>query len=242
MHVFIGTDPRDALAYQVAERSILKYSPEAEIHPIKLHDLRTQGIYWRSYRVDKDGQMWDDVDAKPFSTEFSFSRFAVPMMAEKMDIRDRLVLFVDADVMFRANIAELFSLWENDKPLMCVQHDHRPTEGLKMDGVRQTTYMKKNWSSLMLMDWRECLAGTQHVSRHGFGMTPYKLNNSSGSSLHQFTWLRDEDIGALPEEWNYLVGYSDERVIDNPKMVHFTLGTPDMVGKCEYSDEWESYL
>jgi hypothetical protein len=38
------------------------------------------------------------------------------------------------------------------------------------------------------------------------------------------SWLADEDIGALPREWNWLTTeYPDN---DDAKLLHYTLGTP----------------
>lgn len=33
---------------------------------------------------------------------------------------------------------------------MCIQHDYKPKETKKMDGVVQTVYLRKNWSSMVL--------------------------------------------------------------------------------------------
>ena len=55
------------------------------------------------------------------------------------------------------------------------------------------------------------------------------------------TLLLDE-IGELPIEWNFLCGHNDSRVID-PKIVHFTRGTPDMGwGDEPFALEWKQAL
>ena len=60
-----------------------------------------------------------------------------------------------------------------------------------------------------------------------------------------FKWLADEDIGDLPEEWNWLDGYSSSKI--DAKNVHFTRGGPwfrDKSWKPKtnqdeiYSNEW----
>jgi len=237
-HVFIGYDPRDDLAYKVAERSLYRHAKGINVHMLKDRDLRRQGIYGRPYRVDHVGQMWDERDGRPFSTEFSFTRFAVPLLCKRLaDDISGPVLFIDADVMFRADVNELFDLWDDTKALMCIQHNQKVHDETKMDGVIQNpnTHGRKNWSSVMLMDWERCLAnGTD-------GLNPYRLNTLSGAQLHSFTWLPDQKIGALPEEWNYLVHYSDPMNIQNPKLVHYTDGTPDMGVDGEFLDEWWAY-
>jgi hypothetical protein len=230
MRIYIGYDPRDSNAYKACTESLLKYaSIDVEIIPLIDKTLRDQGIYYRGYRVDGTGQMWDDRDGRPFSTLFSFTRFAVPLIE---DYRSDWVLFMDADMMWRGDIADLVAEIDQTKGVMCVQHEQNVDgERLKMDGVIQNpnTHGRKNWSSLMLIKPSLC---TQ--------MTQYALNNMTGEWLHSLLWIQDDLVGSLPEEWNYLVGYSDPKI--NPKIVHHTLGTPDMVGKTEYDEEWWSYV
>ena len=171
---YVGYDPRDDNAYKVCTRSLRKNaSVPVEIIPLYDWELRKKGIYYRGYRMDGSGQMYDDKDNRPFSTQFSFTRFTVPLLE---DYGSEWVMFMDADMMWRSDI------------------------------------------------------------------TIYCANNMSGEWLHSLVWMREEDIGELPEEWNYLVGYSNPDI--NPKIVHHTLGTPDMRMKCstEYQEEWWSYL
>ena len=221
MKIFIGYDPRDHDAYRVCEQTIRENtSRPVEIIPLKEWELRSKGVYWRSYHVDVTGQMWDDKDGRPFSTQFSFTRFAVPIL---MDYADEWVLFCDADMMFRTDVHYLFDEIEHSKSLYCVQHNHKPTEAIKMDGVKQTSYNKKNWSSFMFMR----PAGLR-------GMTPFVLNNWSGSALHGLTWCDAERIGSLDPRWNHLVGYDEPEDHYN---THFTLGTPDM--KHHADSEWD---
>ena len=224
--VYMGWDPRDAYAYRVASWSLQKHaSIPIEIIPVVDRDLRNRGIYWRSYRVDHKGQMWDDIDQRPFSTQFSFSRFAVPIIE---DYRDEWVLFTDPDVLWRSDVAELWA-WPSasEKAVNCVKHQHIPRENQKMDGVMQTKYERKNWSSVMLINPARCQA-----------MTKYVLNNAPGSELHAFRWLPDEAIGSLPESWNWLEGHSSPKI--EPHLVHYTRGDPSMPGHedAPYSDEW----
>lgn len=225
MKVFIGYDGMDNLAYEKCVRSLKKHaSIPVEIHPLKHWELRHKKLFWRSYWVNPDGQRFDGRDGKPFSTDFSFTRFLVPALE---NYEGDWVLFCDPDMLWRADIKELMDLIDPKKALMCVKHSHVPSEGEKMGGLLQTRYARKNWSSLMLYNPVRCR-----------DLTVYRVNNESGSFLHGLYWLADEDIGDLPEEWNYLVGYSNPKL--EPKVVHFTLGTPDLPD-CdgqEYSKEW----
>ena len=242
-HIFIGYDPRDHLACQVAVKSLLDHArtpDKVAIHLLKDWKLRAMGLYHRPYTVDAAGQMWDARDGRPFSTQFSFTRFAVPALCEKMGLDEHVVAFMDADVMLRGDIEDLFELYEKQYAVMCVKHEQKVTEEYKMDGVRQNpnTHGRKNWSSVMLMNWKGCLANHNISSS---GLSYYQVNNSTGEQLHSLIWVEDEKIGALPEEWNYLVGHSDPKKTPNPKLVHFTYGTPDMRPSPEYSEEWGSH-
>ena len=227
MKVFIGWDSRDICAFEKCKRSLLKNTKaKIQVEALRDWDLRRQKLYWRSYYVDGAGQKHDGRDGKPFSTDFSFTRFCVPALES---YEGGWVLFCDPDMLWRADIAELFSLVDPSKALMCVKHKHEPPEEEKMGGVMQTLYPRKNWSSLMLYNVERCV-----------GLTKYAINNQSGSWLHGMFWLPDEEIGGLPEEWNYLCGWSDPEKIPDPKIVHFTRGTPDMEG-CEdeeFAKEW----
>ncbi|MGI9504504.1 MAG: glycosyltransferase [Geminicoccaceae bacterium] len=226
MRVYIGWDGRDALAFEVCKRSLLEYaSIPLEILPLKDWDLRNAGYYWRTYEVDAQGQRFDHRDGKPFSTDFSFTRFCVPVMeANSPD----WVLFQDADMLWRRDIADLVAEIDDSKALMCVQHRHEPPEETKMGGLTlQQAYPRKNWSSLMLM------------RPDRIRLSNYDVNNRSGSWLHSMCWLEDDQIGALDESWNWLSGWSSPEI--EPAIVHFTRGTPDMLG-CEdqpYADEWQ---
>ena len=228
LHVYIGWDARDHLAYTVAVRSLMKHATiPVMVFPIIERDLRHREIYSRAYRVDPAGQKWDAQDGKPFSTDFSFTRFAVPALE---DYADHWVLFTDPDVLWRDDVRHLVNWARAGKgeAVFCVQHEHVPPEGEKMDGVMQTLYDRKNWSSVMLMNPARCR-----------DMTKRALNTWSGQRLHALGWVPDHQIGALPPIWNWLEGWSVEGV---PKVVHFTRGTPDMVAGLPFADEWWSYL
>lgn len=233
-HWFIGFDPRDELAGKVAMRSMLHHAEfkdgAIKVHFLRDHELRRAGLYWRAYEVKPNGQKIDWADGKPFSTDFSFSRFCVPELARLMGIHEP-VLFTDPDVMFRAPIETIFESWDDTKGLMCVPHDHTPKEHTKFDGMEQTRYFRKNWSSVMLLHPDRTLA-----------LTTQKVNNWPGSQLHALLWARDDEIGHLDKSWNHLVGYDEPN--KNAKLVHFTLGTPDIPGRenDEFAQEWRTYI
>jgi len=224
MKVFVGYDPVDDNAYRVLKRSLLRHSSiPLEIIPIREHEVRQQRHFWRGYHVDTNGQRWDARDGKPFSTQFSFTRFCVPAMCE---YSDEWVLFMDADMLIKDDVAELLNLCY-DKALYCVKHQHEPPENTKMGGFIQTRYKRKNWSSFMMIN-----------PNRNRGLSPYRVNNESGAWLHALLWLDDDDIGSLPEAWNWLEGHSSPTII--PKIIHYTRGTPDLpdCGNVDRAAEW----
>jgi hypothetical protein len=116
---------------------------------------------------------------------------------------------------------------------MCVKHDHRPSFNVKMDGQEQTSYPRKNWSSVMAFN-------VDHPANDALDIE--LANSKPGRDLHRFCWLGDDDIGALPPAWNSLVGYTDE--VRDPKIVHFTDGGPwfEAFRNVPYADEWFAVL
>lgn len=211
MIIFIGCDERERDAYEVCRRSILNHTPgDLEILPIWHRDMRKRGLFWREWRIDADGQYWDDQDGRPFSTQFSHSRFLTCELAKPAP----WALFCDSDFLFRRNVAELFALADPTKAVMCVKHQQPDTGALKMDGCKQVSYPRKNWSSLMLFNLRH---------EANARLTTECVNEADGSWLHQFGWLSDDQIGALPGTWNHLVSIDPD---NNPSAAHFTLGGP----------------
>jgi len=112
--------------------------------------------------------------------------------------------------------------------VMVVQHDHVPNESVKFLGQPQTSYEKKNWSSVMLFNNDRCRALDRDY-----------VNSASGLELHQFKWLdSDAEIGELPARWNFLVGYDAPR--DDIALLHYTTGGPyfEEYRGVAYADAW----
>lgn len=183
--------------------------------------LRYNGLYTRPHEA-RDGQLWCPISDAPMATSFANSRFLTPWLAG-----NQWALFCDfADMMFLWDPAELFALADERYAVMVVQHNHNPDAGIvkretsvKMDGQQQTSYSRKNWSSVIL--WN---CAHQANSR----LTMEMVNTLPGRDLHRFCWLKDDEIGELPAEWNYLVGVSPMTM--KPKLLHFTLGIAALEG------------
>ena len=218
MKVFVGYDPREDIAYQVCKHSILTKQPNAEVRPLVQKELRDAGWYTRP--VDKLA-----------STEFTFTRFLVPELCNF----EGWALFIDCDMILTTDIAELFAQADDQYAVMCVQHDYKPKEGTKMDGQTQTVYPRKNWSSAMLIN-------CGHPSNQQLDMDLVNSPEINGAYLHRFSWLKDEEIGALDHTWNYLVGVYDD--IEKPKLIHYTEGGPwfENYRNCEFHQLWKDEL
>lgn len=228
--IWIGYDARELDAYCVARSSASALCERSiPTHPLVLDACRIEGIY-RRQSERRSGVLWDSISAAPMATEFAISRFLVPHLAG----RGGWALFVDCDVMFRADPRRLFDMADSSYAVLCVKHDQQPKEIMKMDGQMQTVYPRKNWSSVMLLN-------LDHPAIYD-GLTLNMVNTLPGRDLHRFCWLEDSMIGALPSRWNHLVGVDPPR--DDAAIAHFTLGVPSMPGyeDCEYAEEWKSWL
>ncbi|XP_058086223.1 protein CDI-like [Magnolia sinica] len=216
--IFVGYDSREDLAYEVCRYSILKRATiPVEVHPIIQSDLRSKGLYWRERGFTE-------------STEFSFTRFLTPFLADY----EGWAMFVDCDFLYTADIKQLTELIDDKYAIMCVQHDYTPKESTKMDGVVQTVYPRKNWSSMVLYN---CEHPKNRV------LTPELVNSQTGAFLHRFMWLEDHEIGSIPFVWNFLVGHNHIEENDPttvPKAIHYTSGGPwfEAWKDCDFAVPW----
>ena len=216
LKVFVGWDSREDIAFQVCKTSILKRaSVPVEVIPIKQHELRQLGLYTR------------EVDAQA-STEFTITRFFTPYLNKYSGP----ALFMDCDFLWLADVKEVFDLFDPKYAVQVVKHDYQPKEHIKMDGQVQHLYPKKNWSSLIL--WN-----CEHPAN--MALIPGLLNRAAPSVLHQFKWLREEEIGELSHQYNWLAGWYHEPRDGSPKAVHFSEGGcwfPEYQD-VEYADLWK---
>ena len=211
--IFIGYDPREAVAFHVLSHSIhSRVSEPVSITPLNLEQLGD--LMWR--------------ERNPLqSTDFSFSRFLTPFMCEY----EGWAIFMDCDMLVVDDLAKLWSLRDDRYSVMCVKHEHVPEEGVKFLGATQTRYEKKNWSSVMLFNCNKCRA-----------LTLDYVNTATGLDLHRFNWLESEEqIGEIPGRWNHLVDYDPALPIEQISNLHYTIGGPyfDDFRDCSYNAEWQ---
>lgn len=214
IRVFVGYDPREAVAYHVCSQSIIEHATRpVEIHPLALH------LFDREYQ---------EAHGDP-TNGFTYSRFLVPWLCQYSGY----AIFLDGDMLLRSDINELWKLRRPDLGVQCVQHDYRTRHPVKYLGQPNRDYPRKNWSSVMLIN---CAYFPNRV------LTPQFVAEKDGAFLHRMGWLKDEQIGELPPEWNHLTMEFDRN--DMAQLLHYTIGIPAFpeYAQQEGADEWRATL
>lgn len=173
--IFIGYDPREAVAYHTCANSIIRQaSKPVAIIPLALN------LFNDYTETHTDG-----------SNQFIYSRFLVPHL---MGYQGHAI-FIDGDMIVRGDIVELWEQRSSYMDVQVVKHDYKTRMTEKYLGAKNEDYPRKNWSSVIL--WN-CNSWTNRR------LTPDWIENATGAELHRFTWIPDERIGELPREWNWL--------------------------------------
>lgn len=224
LRVYVGYDPRLDLPYEITKYSMLKRASfPVEVIPLKQSALRESNIYSRARNPE-------DI------TEFTLTRFLTPHLAGFTG----WAMFVDSDFLYTGDLRELADLVDDKFAVMCVKHDYSGRKTTMMDGLVRPTYPRLNWSSMML--WN-CSHAKNRI------LTPEFVNSQPADFLQKLKWLEDDEIGAIPQTWNFLVGHSHLPDDDTatagtastpPKAIHFTEGGPwyDRWTSCQFSELW----
>ena len=168
--VFVGYDPREAIAYHTCVNSIIRNSSQpVAIVPVALSLFRDYA------ETHTDG-----------SNQFIYTRFLVPHLMEYTGH----AIFIDGDMIVRGDIAELWNLRDVYKDVQVVKHDYKTRMPVKYLGAKNEDYPRKNWSSVIL--WN-CASFPNRA------LTPEFVQQSTGSELHRFSWIDDDRIGSLPQ-------------------------------------------
>jgi lipopolysaccharide biosynthesis glycosyltransferase len=222
LNVYIGFDTRNygqQLAYEGCKRSIEsklnKEKYEVVVHQLNLKELTNKGLMYRYF---------DHLA----STEFTYTRFLVPYLNNYKG----KALFCDSDFIWDCCVSEAFNYLKEEQAVACVKHDYTPHSHMKMGGLQQTVYPRKNWSSLMVFN-------CEHPSTRK--LTVESVNTESPAWLHRMLWANDNEIGEIPYQYNYLVGYYES---NDAKVFHFTDGGPWHPGyeNVEYGYHWRQYI
>jgi lipopolysaccharide biosynthesis glycosyltransferase len=207
--VYIGYDPREAIAFHVCANSIIRHaSGPVQIIPLALNLLKEYD------ETHTDG-----------SNHFIYSRFLVPYL----NSYSGWAIFMDGDMIVRDDIYKLWNLSESNKDVMVVKHDYETKMTTKYLGSKNENYPRKNWSSVILWNCQN------HPNKT---LTPEYIQKSTGKHLHRFEWIKDERIGELPAEWNWLPDEYGPN--SDAKLLHYTLGTPSFheFATTPMGDEW----
>jgi len=121
-------------------------------------------------------------------------------------------LFLDIDMILMDDISKLFAMADSKYAVMVSKNK-----------------VRFEWASAILFN---CAHPANQV------LTPEFIETAD--RLHQISWLKDDEIGEFPGEWNHLVGYDKPRT--DAKLVHYTQGVPayELTADSEYAKEWES--
>ena len=173
--IFIGYDPREAVAYHTCVNSIIRHASQpVSIVPLALN------LFKDYTETHTDG-----------SNQFIYSRFLVPHLMNY----EGWAIFIDGDMILRDDILELWNYRQLNKDVMVVKHDYQTRMTEKYLGSKNENYPRKNWSSVIL--WN-CSSFPNRK------LTPAFVEKATGAELHRFTWIEDDRIGELPREWNWL--------------------------------------
>ena len=212
LKIFIGYDPKEAVAFHVLSHSLLERSSRPiSIMPINLRNLKS--LYSRQHDQRQ-------------SNEFSFSRFLVPYLCNY----EGFGVYMDCDMLALGDISTVLNEIDEKHAVSVVKHDYESKVKVKYLGNKQYSYPRKNWSSFIV--WN-----CAHPSNNA--VNPDFIGKADAATLHRFLWLKDEEIGELSVKWNWLVGEYDNPTEDI-KVLHWTLGGPyfDDYSNTEVSDEW----
>lgn len=209
--IYLGFDQREAVAFHVCCQSVIE---KASV-PVAIHPLH------RGMLNEFDGQ-------RDGSNAFTFARYLVPFLCDFTG----WAIYLDGDMVVDNDIAFLWEYRKTyyDKAIAVVQHDYRTKHPRKYIGSKLEStnidYPRKNWASVML--WN-CAHFSNRV------LMPEYIADAPVSFLHRLQWVDDKAIGALPEDWNHLVGESPPA---SPSLYHFTCGIP---GLKHYANEFGSW-
>jgi len=211
MHVFVGTDETQYIATKVLEYSFKKHASG----PVIVHPMTADGIPMPREKKNKP------------RTGFSFCRFTIP---ERMGFKDR-ALYVDADMLVFADLAELWNISFGDQKVLCTFQREAP------DAWKKNAFFHVGRQfSVMLLDcsrlpWRigDIVQGLDE-GRYTYPQLMFEL------CLVQPHEIEDR----IPPEWNHL-----ERLEPGvTKLLHYTV-VPTQPWKHRANPNgaiWDQYL
>ncbi len=214
--VFIGYDPLDDASAKICASSIRRRTgmKNLKIFPIIRDQLLAYDLCTRP--IDPKG-----------STQFSITRFMTPILMNHSGV----AIFFDCDMIITRDIQEMFDLFDPTFAVQVPKHDYSPKTTGKMGGLPQTVYPRKQWSATVIYN-------CAHPSNRA--LTKEVVETGAPKFLHRFQWLKDEEIGGIPLEYNFLV--EEQEMPDSlPFNIHHTLGGPIFRERqnVDYAEFWK---
>ncbi len=211
-NVYIGYDEREDIAAQVCKFSIVsRCSSLRDVIFLKSKDIP-------EFTRPREPQQ---------STDFTYTRFLIPYL---QDYLPGFSIFCDCDFLFLVDIEDLIQNIDPNMAISVCKHPaYIPRSAIKMDGVVQHNMLRKNWASLIVFN-------NAHPSNQL--LTPGYINTvTPGRKLHLLDWLKDDEIGSIPLNWNVLDDYYH---LTDLKAIHYTDGGPwfDNYRNTMYSHYW----
>jgi len=193
--IVVGFDQKEAVAYHTFVQSVINTATlPVRFLPLNINSLSTYK------EVHEDG-----------SNNFIYSRFLVPYLLNFKG----WAIYADGDMVCLEDIKKLWDLRDENYAVQVVKHNYKTKITKKYLGHKNEDYPRKNWSSLIL--WN-CKHPSHKV------LTPKFIQKQSGAYLHRFSWIKDNEIGELIKEWNWLAMEYEEK--DDINLIHYTIGTP----------------
>lgn len=211
--IYHGFDPREEYGSHTFVSSVLARASR----PVSFTPLHLP--LFRSFYSQRAG-----------TNAFTFTRFLIPFL---QGFRGWALFADGADMICKADIAELWALRFANHAVQVVKHDYRTKHPRKYVGTcmeaANDDYEGKNWSSLMLINcshfaWRQ--------------MTPEAVETMPPLDLLQFKFIPADRIGELPLEWNWLADEYGEN--PDAKLLHWTAGIPGFPAYADtaQADDW----
>lgn len=208
--IFTGYDARESVGWHAFAQSLIETSKNYVLMP------------------PLSGFQGDGTNA------FAIARFTVP---ELCDWGSSPAIFVDGcDMLLRAPIQELAALYEMRYAVQVVKHNYKTKHPRKYIGTEMEAanadYERKNWSSVVIFN----PSHMAHFKAREVICEAIRVGN--GKFLHRFGWLKDEEIGSLPLEWNWLA--DEYGASTTAKLLHWTAGQPGFYHykDAPHSHEW----
>ena len=193
--IVVGFDQKEAVAYHTFVQSVINTATlPVRFLPLNINSLSTYK------EVHEDG-----------SNNFIYSRFLVPYLLNFKG----WAIYADGDMVCLEDIKKLWDLRDENYAVQVVKHNYKTKITKKYLGHKNEDYPRKNWSSLIL--WN-CKHPSHKI------LTPKFIQKQNGSYLHRFSWIKDNEIGELKKEWNWLAMEYEEK--DDINLIHYTIGTP----------------